>query len=142
MHSPIRRRERVLREVGFTTNNRMELTAVIAGLRPLTRPCVITALNYSDYVRPGITEFLPRWRSVVWRNSAGKPVLNREWEELDTLASEHHVSSVYVRGHSGHPEQESATSWLIKQPESWHRPLHLLEMLEFQSGIEQECEAI
>lgn len=69
---------RIAREVGFTTNNRMELTAVIAGLRPLTRPCVITVLNYSDYVRPGITEFLPRWRSVGWRNSAGKPVLNRE----------------------------------------------------------------
>jgi ribonuclease HI len=101
-------RERVLRgNAGFTTNNRMELTAVVAGLRALTRPCVITVLTDSEYVRRGITEFLPRWRSVGWRNSAGKPVLNRElWEELDKLASQHHVSWVYVRGHSGHPEQE------------------------------------
>ncbi len=108
MHCPVRSTgARIAPEVGFTTNNRMELPAVIAGLRALMRPCLITVLNHSDYVRPGITEFLSRWRLVGWRNSAGQPVLNRDlWEELDVLASEHHVSWVYVREHSGNPEQE------------------------------------
>ena len=78
---------------GFTTNNRMELTAMIAGLRALTRPCAIRVLTDLEYVQHGITEFLPRWLSVCWRNAAGKPVLNRElWEELDKLASQHPVS--------------------------------------------------
>jgi ribonuclease HI len=101
-------RERVLQgNVPDTTNNRMELVATIEGLRALKRACQVTVLTDSQYVRRGITEFLPRWKTNGWQSAAGKAIANRGlWEELDELAGYHHVIWVHVRGHAGHPDHE------------------------------------
>ncbi len=90
-----------------TTNNRMELTAAIRALEALKRPSEVVLYTDSQYVRRGLTEWLERWRANGWRNSQKQPVANRElWEELDTLAKRHRVDWRWVRGHSGHPENE------------------------------------
>src|SRR5579872_1198474 len=81
-------RERVLQGcVPDTTNNRMELVAAIEGLRALKRACQVTVLTDSEYVRRGITEFLPRWKANGWRASTGKPVVNRSEEHTSELQS-------------------------------------------------------
>ncbi|MFA5081901.1 MAG: ribonuclease HI [Hydrogenophilaceae bacterium] len=92
-----------------TTNNRMELTAVIEGLRSLTRACRVRVHTDSQYVQKGIQEWLKNWKRKGWKTSAGQPVKNRDlWEALDRLAAEHHVEWHWVRGHAGHPENERA----------------------------------
>ena len=98
-----------------TTNNRMELTAVIEGLNALTRPCEVTVHSDSQYVIKGFTEWLPGWRRRGWRNSTGKPVENQElWEALHTAVHRHpKVSWVWVRGHAGHPENERADALAV-----------------------------
>jgi ribonuclease HI len=101
-------RERVLQgSAPDTTNNRMELVAAIEGLRALKRACRVTVLTDSEYVRRGITEFLPRWKTNGWQSAAGKAIANRDlWEGLDELAGYHQVTWVHVRGHSGHLDHE------------------------------------
>ena len=92
-----------------TTNNRMELTAVIEGLKVLTRPCQVRVHTDSQYVQKGISEWLPNWRRRGWRTSGGQPVKNQElWQELDAQASRHQVQWHWVRGHAGHAENERA----------------------------------
>lgn len=92
-----------------TTNNRMELTAVIRGLQALTRPCRVRVVTDSKYVIQGITEWLPNWKQRGWRTAAKKPVLNSElWQQLDELVAGHTVEWQWVKGHSGHPENELA----------------------------------
>ena len=100
--------ERVLQGgVPEATNNRMELAAAIEGLRALKRTCQVTVLTDSDYVRRGITEFLPRWKNNGWRNASGGAVVNQDlWEQLDELVGYHDVRWVHVRGHSGQPDHE------------------------------------
>ena len=89
------------------TNNRMELAAAIEGLRALKRTCQVTVLTDSDYVRRGITEFLPRWKNNGWRNASGRSVVNQDlWEQLDELVGYHEVKWIHVRGHSGQPDHE------------------------------------
>ena len=107
--------ERVLQGgVADTTNNRMELIAAIEGLRALKRASQVTVLTDSEYVRRGITEFLPRWKANGWRASTGKPVVNRDlWEELEELAGYHEVTWIHVRGHSGHPNHERCDSLAV-----------------------------
>jgi ribonuclease HI len=107
--------ERVLQGgVADTTNNRMELIAAIEGLRALKRTSEVTVLTDSEYVRRGITEFLPRWKANDWCNSAGKPVANRDlWEELEELAGYHEVTWIHVRGHSGQPNHERCDSLAV-----------------------------
>jgi ribonuclease HI len=90
-----------------TTNNRMELTAAIEGLRALKRASQVTVLTDSEYVRRGITEHLPRWKTNRWRTSTGKAVVNQDlWEELEELSSYHEVTWIHVPGHSGQPNHE------------------------------------
>ena len=90
-----------------TTNNRMELTAAIEGLRALNRSCRVTLVIDSEYVRRGITEYLARWKANGWTSSVGKPVANRDlWEELEELVLYHDVNWRHVRGHSGVPDQD------------------------------------
>jgi ribonuclease HI len=85
----------------------MELAAAIEGLRVLKRACHVTVLTDSEYVRRGISEFLPRWKSNGWRNASGKVVVNQDlWEELEALVERHQVTWAHVRGHSGHPYHE------------------------------------
>lgn len=92
-----------------TTNNRMELTAAIEALEALTEPCQVTLTTDSTYVRDGITRWLANWKQNGWRTSAKKPVKNQElWQKLDSQASRHDVTWKWVKGHSGHPENERA----------------------------------
>jgi len=92
-----------------TTNNRMELKAAIEALTALKVPCRVALYTDSVYVRSGITEWLPAWRARGWRTADKKPVKNKDlWETLSALASQHEVSWHWVKGHSGHPENERA----------------------------------
>ncbi|BAZ94722.1 ribonuclease H [Thiohalobacter sp. COW1] len=92
-----------------TTNNRMELLAAIRALEALKRPCRVQLTTDSQYVRKGITEWLPNWKRKHWKTAAGKPVKNADlWRELDELAARHQVDWHWVRGHTGHPENERA----------------------------------
>lgn len=90
-----------------TTNNRMELTAVIEALRQLTRPCSITVTTDSQYVVKGMTEWIAGWQRRGWRNSKKEPVLNRDlWEALLEASRQHSITWKWVRGHDGHAENE------------------------------------
>lgn len=92
-----------------TTNNRMELTAAIRALESLTRPCRIRITTDSKYVMQGLQEWLPNWKRRGWKTAARKPVKNVDlWQRLDDLASRHDVQWAWVKGHSGHPENELA----------------------------------
>jgi ribonuclease HI len=92
-----------------TTNNRMELTAAIRALEALKRRCRVSLYTDSQYVREGITTWLPDWKRRDWRTAARKPVKNRDlWQRLDELAAAHDVDWHWVRGHAGHPENERA----------------------------------
>jgi ribonuclease HI len=90
-----------------TTNNRMELTAVIRALEALKRSAAVLVHTDSEYVRRGITEWLPAWKARDWRTADRKPVKNRDlWERLDVLAATHRVEWRWVKGHSGVPGNE------------------------------------
>ena len=92
-----------------TTNNRMELLAAIQGLQALKRRCRVDLHTDSQYVRQGITRWLPNWKKNGWRTSSRKPVKNRDlWERLDELAQRHDVEWHWVKGHSGDPGNERA----------------------------------
>ena len=95
---------------GQTTNNRMELMAVIRGLEALTRPCRVELFTDSVYVGKGLLEWMPKWKRNQWRRREGKnwvPIKNEElWRRLDSLARQHRIQYTRVAGHSGHPENE------------------------------------
>jgi len=92
-----------------TTNNRMELMAAIRALETLKRPCKVILSTDSQYLMKGITEWLPNWRRRQWKTSAGKPVKNQDlWQRLVKALETHRVQWEWVRGHSGHPENERA----------------------------------
>ena len=92
-----------------TTNNRMELKAAIEALGALKKRSRVDLYTDSRYVRSGIMEWLPAWRARGWRTADKKPVKNKDlWEELSALAAKHEVSWHWIKGHSGHPENERA----------------------------------
>jgi ribonuclease HI len=92
-----------------TTNNRMELTAVIRALAALKRPSEVEVYTDSEYVKKGITEWLAAWKRRGWKTADRKPVKNADlWRELDEAAGRHRVRWHWVRGHAGHPENERA----------------------------------
>jgi ribonuclease HI len=92
-----------------TTNNIMELTAVIEAMKALTRSCEIIVTTDSNYVKNGITEWIHSWKQKGWKTSSKKPVKNKElWIELDDLTQQHTIEWEWVKGHSGHPENERA----------------------------------
>ena len=92
-----------------TTNNRMELMAVIKALESLKKACKVKITSDSQYVLKGITEWMDNWKKRGWKTSAKKPVKNVElWQRLDQLQENHQVEWVWVKGHSGHPENEIA----------------------------------
>jgi ribonuclease HI len=93
----------------MTTNNRMELTAAIQGLAALKRPSLVTLTTDSQYVRKGITEWLANWKQSCWRTASRQPVKNADlWQALDGLVQGHDVEWHWVKGHSGHRENEIA----------------------------------
>ena len=92
-----------------TTNNIMELTAVIEALNSLTRPCRVIITTDSNYVKNGITEWIHSWKKKNWKTTNKKPVKNKElWEALDVEVQKHHIEWKWVKGHSGHPGNEKA----------------------------------
>ena len=92
-----------------TTNNQMELLAAIKALQSLKRPCRVNLYTDSNYVKQGITEWIVKWKSNGFRNTKKKPVLNSDlWKQLDALNSMHQVQWYWIKGHSGHPENERA----------------------------------
>ncbi len=92
-----------------TTNNRMELMAAIQALAALNRACDVSLTTDSQYVRKGITEWLKNWKKNGWKTAAKKPVKNADlWQQLDEQVQRHNVQWHWVKGHSGHPENELA----------------------------------
>ncbi len=92
-----------------TTNNRMELMAVITALEALRRPTCIEIVTDSQYVKRGVEEWMPRWKRNGWQTAARQPVKNRDlWERLDGALAAHTVRWRWVRGHQGHVENERA----------------------------------
>lgn len=93
----------------LSTNNRMELTAVIKGLQALNKTCDVQITTDSKYVLTGVTEWMDNWKKRNWRTASKKPVLNVDlWKELDELVAGHSIEWVWVKGHSGHEENEIA----------------------------------
>ena len=92
-----------------TTNNRMEMMAVIEALRQLPGPSRVRVFTDSQYVQKGISEWLPGWKARRWRTAANQPVKNVDlWQRMDALASQHQIQWLWVKGHAGHPENERA----------------------------------
>lgn len=92
-----------------TTNNRMELTAVIRALEALKRPSTVLVHTDSQYVQKGISEWIHNWKRNGWRTSDKKPVKNTDlWQHLDELARQHEIRWIWVKGHAGHPGNERA----------------------------------
>ncbi len=92
-----------------TTNNRMELTAVIEGLKALKRPCRVVICTDSQYVKNGMEGWIHGWKKNGWKTAAKKPVKNDDlWKELDVLSHKHELKWTWVKGHAGHSENEKA----------------------------------
>jgi len=92
-----------------TTNNRMEMMAVITGLELLKRPCVVHITTDSQYVLKGVTEWMAGWKKRGWKTASRQPVKNVDlWRRLDAALARHEVHWNWVRGHTGHPENERA----------------------------------
>ena len=92
-----------------TTNNRMEMMAVIESLRALKKPCHVDLYTDSVYVKDGVTKWLAGWKAKGWKTAAKKPVKNQDlWEQIDSEIARHDVTWHWVKGHDGHPENERA----------------------------------
>jgi ribonuclease HI len=105
-----------------TTNNRMELVAVIQGLRALDEPCEVEVITDSQYVQRGMLEWLERWRASDWRTAKGEPVANRElWEELASLAQDHKTLWRWVRGHGHDADQRRCDALALKATQQAER---------------------
>jgi ribonuclease HI len=108
----LRHKEREKELFGYdpaTTNNRMEMTAVIEALRTLKRPTPVRVHTDSQYVQKGMTEWIHGWKRRGWKTAGKDPVKNEDlWRTLDTLAAAHQVEWLWVKGHAGHPENERA----------------------------------
>lgn len=100
-----------------TTNNRMELTAVIEGLGALRRPCSVTVVSDSRYVCDAVNHrWLPAWKKKGWKKQDGKPVLNPElWQALDALLQIHQVHFQWIKGHAGYPENERCDAVAVSE---------------------------
>lgn len=93
----------------LTTNNRMELTAVIRALEALKKPCTVKIYTDSSYVQKGISEWIIGWKARNWRTADKKPVKNEDlWKVLDSLAKQHQIEWIWVKGHAGNAGNERA----------------------------------
>ena len=100
-----------------TTNNRMELTAVIEGLRALKQSCIVEVITDSKYVCDAINQkWLQSWMRKNWKKADNKPVLNQDlWQALSDLLSQHDVSFTWIKGHAGHPENERCDAVAVQE---------------------------
>ena len=90
-----------------TTNNIMELTAAVEALKMLKEPCEVILTTDSNYVKNGISDWIFNWKKNGWKTASKKPVKNKElWQKLDSLSKNHSIQWEWVKGHSGHPENE------------------------------------
>lgn len=102
-----------------TTNNRMEMMAVIAGLEALKRACRVSITTDSQYVMKGMTEWLPGWKARNWRTASKQPVKNADlWQRLEKAVQPHQVEWQWVRGHNGHAENERADQLAVAARET------------------------
>ncbi|MDQ0382211.1 ribonuclease HI [Amycolatopsis thermophila] len=102
-------------EPGTTTNNRMELMATIRALEALTRPSVVRVYTDSSYVRNGVMQWMPRWKTNGWQTAAREPVKNADlWQRLDEAIGRHEVQWHWVKGHAGHPDNERADRLAVR----------------------------
>lgn len=98
-----------------TTNNRMEMTAVLEGLRALTRASVVELYSDSQYVLKGLNEWLKGWKAKGWKTASKQPVKNRDlWEALDALQQQHTLNFHWIRGHQGHAENEECDRMAVE----------------------------
>jgi len=106
----------------LTTNNRMELMAAIMALETLSEPCTVVLYTDSQYVRQGITEWLPGWIRRNWRTAGGADVKNRDlWERLQAACARHRIDWRWVKGHSGDPDNERVDLLARAQAEAFRR---------------------
>jgi len=97
-----------------TTNNRMEMQAVLHGLRAVRRACSVTVVTDSQYVANGAREWLEQWKARGWRTAGKKRVKNRDlWEQIDEMLAKHDVTFQYIPGHAGHPENEACDQMAV-----------------------------
>lgn len=105
-----------------TTNNRMELMAVIRGLQVLNRAVSVEVVSDSQYVLNGLKTWMRGWKKKGWKLSSGKPVKNIDlWQELDTLSQKHQLTYQYVPGHQGHPENERCDQLAVQAYKDWKK---------------------
>ena len=105
-----------------TTNNRMELMAAIEGLKALKKACSVTLTTDSQYVRRGITEWLPGWKRKNWKTASGQPVKNQDlWQLLDEQNSRHTIDWRWIKGHAGHRENEIADQLACRGAKAYQR---------------------
>lgn len=104
-----------------TTNNKMELTAVIEGLQALKRPCCVTLYTDSKYVADGLSKgWAASWKARGWKKSDGKPALNPDlWDALLRLCAVHQVKIVWIKGHAGHPENERCDALAVAETKKY-----------------------
>lgn len=115
-----------------TTNNQMELTAVIEGLKALKEPCAVDLYTDSRYVMNGATVWLSKWKEKNWLKADHKPVLNITlWQELDILTARHQIIWHWVKGHAGHKENERV-DFLACQGRNLYRPDQSEQVVENQ----------
>lgn len=101
-----------------TTNNRMEMTAAIKGLEALNRSCSVRLVTDSQYVAKGIREWMPKWRAQGWRQKKNKPAPPKNvdlWKQIAELVDKHDVTTEWVAGHAGHPENERCDELAVAQ---------------------------
>jgi len=104
-----------------TTNNRMEIMAAIRGLESLTRPSKVHMYTDSQYLRRGVTEWLPQWRHNGWQTKEKKPIKNADlWKRLDSAARGHQAQWFWLKGHAGHPENERAGAYVAPSQPAYH----------------------
>lgn len=105
-----------------TTNNRMELMAAIAGLEALRQPCEVVLTTDSRYVMDGVTQWMPNWKRRGWKTASKQPVKNVDlWQRLDAATQPHDIDWQWVKGHSGHPENERADALANKGIDEMNR---------------------
>lgn len=105
-----------------TTNNRMEMTAVIEGLSALIEPCEVDLYSDSKYVIDGITKWVEGWKKRGWVNASKKPVRNEDlWHDLIEVSAEHQINWHWVKGHNGHPENERVDQLASAEAERFAR---------------------
>lgn len=103
-----------------TTNNRMELLAVIEALESLGEPSCVRIISDSEYVLKGLAEWLPGWKAKGWKKADGKPVMNLDlWQRMDQQSVRHELTTQWVKGHAGHPDNEHVDRLANAEAQRW-----------------------